>query len=129
MARNLIVIFLVVLLCGIATCTVAQSDQLVDPMRPLRGAPGAVSPVKKVDQPVKEKLQLTAVLISEQRSVAVINGKSLQQGDKINGYKLIQILPDHVELRGKIGKRTLRRSGTGLKKMSTKSNVKKGSKL
>ncbi len=129
MVRNMIVILLVVLLCGIATCAVAQSEQLVDPMRPLRGAPGTVNPVRKVDQPVKEALQLTAVLISEQRSVAVINGKSLQQGDKINGYKLIRICPNYVELRGKLGKRTLRRTGTGLKKISTKSNIKKGSKL
>ena len=130
MARKLAVRLLIILFSGIAVSAGAQGSQLVDPMRPLHGTSGAVKPVEKgVKRPAKESLHLTAVLISEQRSVAVINGKSLQKGEKINGYRLVQIRPDHVELRGKAGKRTLRRSGTGLKKVTTKRAVKKGSKL
>ena len=129
MVRNLTVVLSIISFFGTVTCAAAQNSQLVDPMRPLRGAPGIVKPVKGENQPVKESLRLSAVLISEQRSVAVINGKSLQKGERINGYKLVLIRPDRVELCGKAGKRILRRAGTGLKKISIKSDVKKGSKL
>jgi type II secretory pathway component PulC len=63
--------------------------------------------------------KLTAVLLSEQRSVAVINGQSLQPGDELEGYTLRSIHEDRVVLTGEGKKLVLQRSGTGLKKNPT----------
>jgi hypothetical protein len=56
---------------------------------------------------------LSAVLLAVDRRVAVINGKSLQLGDRLEGYQLIEIFPDRVLLQKNKTKVLLRRSGTG----------------
>jgi type II secretory pathway component PulC len=62
--------------------------------------------------------KLTAVLLSDKLSVAVVNGQSLQLGDVLEGYTLMGIYKDRVVLNGKGRKFVLERSGTGLKKKS-----------
>ncbi len=126
MAKKLAVIWLLVWMCGGVVVSVAQSGELANPMRPQQRT--AAAKVKKSGAVRhEESLQLTAVLISAQRSVAVINGKSLQPGERIGAYRLVTIQPDRVELQGRSGKRILRRTGTGLKKYSPQRVVKKGS--
>ena len=130
MVRKMILSSLIVLLSGTMSFLAAQESRLVDPMRPLQSYSEKVGSVKSTaKKPAPESLELLAVLTSSDRSVAVINGKLLQKGERIGGYKLIQISSDQVVLQSKTGKRILHRSGTGLKKKSTKSDVKKGSKL
>ncbi|MFK5926757.1 MAG: hypothetical protein QM483_09020 [Desulfuromusa sp.] len=124
-------ILLVILLsCFAGECFAEQSNQFVDPMRPVRyQAPvGKNSVAEKKQRTDTKEWKLTAVLISAGRSVAVINGKSLQEGEQLGGYKLIQIDTDKVILNNKQEKLVLRRAGTGLKKISTKSDIRKGSK-
>ena len=124
-------ILLVILLsCVAGEGFAAQLSQFVDPMRPVRyQAPAGKTSVaeKKLRTDTKD-WQLTAVLTSAGRSVAVINGKSLQEGEQLGGYKLIQIDTDKVVLKNKQGKLVLRRAGTGLKKISTNSDIRKGNK-
>ncbi|MDX2481831.1 MAG: hypothetical protein QNK24_16030 [Desulfuromusa sp.] len=119
------------LLFGVAgNCCAATTEKFVDPMRPVHYR---VPVAKKSSAGEKVQVntndwQLTAVLISAGRSVAVINGKSLQVGAQLDGYKLVQIDSDQVVLKNKQRSLTLRRAGTGLKKMSTDRDIKKGSK-
>jgi MSHA biogenesis protein MshK len=98
------------------TTITAQADTLRDPLRPVhyqvakKGADG--SAVKKQPQ----SWQLSAVLISRDRTVAVVNGQSMQVGDQIDGYKLLKIEPAKVLLQDKQKQIVLHRSGTGMKK-------------
>ncbi|MDX2493508.1 MAG: hypothetical protein QNK27_00915 [Desulfuromusa sp.] len=124
-------IVLMLLLFGVAgNCCAATAEKFVDPMRPLHYQTPAAKKTamgKKIQVNTKS-WQLTAVLISAGRSVAVINGKSLQVGAQLDGYKLVRIDSDQVVLKNKQRTLTLRRAGTGLKKMSTDRDIRKGSK-
>lgn len=64
---------------------------LTDPTRPLRGAsstPGRTDP--------GEVPQLTSVLISAERRLAVIDGAVLQEGEERDGLKVWKISADRV---------------------------------
>lgn len=102
-----------VLMTFCAVC--AQATELKDPMRPdvYRPAPEAVESVPpRIDT---TSWRLTAVLLSAQRRVAVINGRSFQPGDTLEGFKVTRISGDRVELRNPRRTVVLRRVGTGLK--------------
>ncbi|MCK4501542.1 MAG: hypothetical protein KAU22_00815 [Desulfuromonadales bacterium] len=123
---NLIIVaFLSLLVVGAAT---AANSELADPMRPVNYPVSAVAAVAK-QSVATENWNLMAVLISAQRSVAVINGKSLQTGDVISGYKVVKIESDLVVLKNNQNKIVLRRAGTGLKKISANMDIAKGSNL
>ena len=97
-----------------------KATELIDPMRPLNHQ---VSTTETDTNTAAEQLRtaswkLTAVLLSEKRSVAVINGHSLQPGDDLEGYTLRSISADRVVLTGKGKELVLQRSGTGFKKKS-----------
>lgn len=128
---KLFIIVLTFLLLGVAGfCGAATSGQFVDPMRPVHYQTSAakISTVGK-KEPVNTKgWKLLAVLTSTERSVAVINGRSLQLGDHLEGYKLVKIDPDKVVLKNKQTTLVLRRAGTGLKKMSVDKDIRKGRK-
>lgn len=123
------IVLMILLFCVAGEGLAAQPSQFVDPMRPVHYQ----SPAKKTSVAERKKRtdtkewKLTAVLISASRSVAVINGKSLQEGEQLGGYKLIQIDTDKVILKNRQGTLMLHRAGTGLKKMSRKSDIRKGS--
>lgn len=51
-----------------------------------------------------EQLQLTAILISPIRRVAVINDVSVQVGDIIGNAKVVSIEPNTVQLEGPVGR-------------------------
>jgi hypothetical protein len=52
---------------------------------------------KKITYSPKE-IKLTAILYSEEKSSAIINGKIVKEGDTINGAKVVKIHADGVEL-------------------------------
>ena len=121
-------ILLIILLIFIAGETfAAKSDQFVDPMRPAHYQTSSGQQVQS-DSVNTEAWKLTAILLSADRSVAVINGKALQKGEFLDGYRLVQIMPDKVLLQNKQRKLVLRRAGTGLKKISPSKDIRKGSK-
>ncbi len=130
MARILGIVLMFLLFNLAGNCCAATSEPFVDPMRPVRYQEPVVTP-PTMTKSTLEKIrnwQLTAVLISAGRSVAVINGKSLQVGELLDGYKLIQIDSNRVVLKNKQRRLVLRRAGTGLKKMSQNKDIRKGSK-
>ena len=108
----------------------ATSEQFVDPMRPVnyQNSAAKTSIVGKKERVSTKGWKLLAVLTSTERSVAVINGRSLQLGDHLEGFKLVKIDPDKVVLKNKQTTLVLRRAGTGLKKMSANKDIRKGSK-
>lgn len=115
--------FVEIVVCGclfsvlLSLTALAQSGQLVDPMRPRHYEDPQSAPPPSVEQPSPAPTwKLTTVLLAADRRVAVINGKSLQVGDSLDGYQLVEILSDRVQLRKNQSRVLLRRSGTGLRK-------------
>ncbi len=92
------------------------AEVLLDPMRPEHYLPSAS--VEKSGRQVVDTTSwsLTAVLSAADRTVAVINGKSLQKGDVLEGYTVMDIQPDHALLHSGEKQLLLPRVGTGLKK-------------
>ena len=130
MAKVTGMIFMILLFCAAGEGFAATEGQFVDPMRPshYQNQSNKRTVVEKHLQVKTGSWELTAVLLSPGRSIAVINGKSLQLGEQLEGYKLIQIQSDQVTLRNKQEKLVLRRAGTGLKKVSVNRGIGKGSK-
>ena len=97
----------------------AQQRPLSDPMRPhSQQVKAPLSSVEKAGEQVIDTAawQLTAVLISERRSLAIVNGQALQKGDQLDGYKVISIQSDKVVLEHGHKQLVLHRTGTGLRK-------------
>jgi hypothetical protein len=66
-----------------------RADALADPTRPMR-AGGVRLP------PAVGKLQVEAILISEGRALAIINGTVVRAGDRIGKARIDEILSDGV---------------------------------
>ena len=127
MAKIIRIELIFLFFCVAGSCCAATSELFVDPMQPIRYQATSVRQATTKDVTTKD-WTLTAVLISAGRSVAVVNGKSLQKGEILDGYKLVEITPDKVLMRNGKRKLVLRRAGTGLKKISPSKDIGKGSK-
>ncbi len=46
---------------------------------------------------------LTAIATKDGRGIAVINGEILKEGDRIEGFQVVSILKDQVQLKGQMG--------------------------
>jgi MSHA biogenesis protein MshK len=101
MARLLIL--LSVLLAAPAQATSPRHD----PLRPPAGVqtvPGGAAPVHT------EVPQLQAVIHSAQRRIAILNGRSVREGEKIDAWQVLSIRAREVLLDGPGGRRTLQLS-------------------
>lgn len=126
MARRLFLLGLLLLISR--PVPALEPDGLQDPMRPVRyQAPAADSAGEKDAAEKQRNWRLSAVLISAERTLAVINGRSLQVGDQLDGFRLVEITPTQAVLKNKQKQIVLRRAGTGLKKASSLADVEKGS--
>ena len=72
----------------------AADPPLGDPMRPYSPAPPAAG-----NQRAVQPFTLTGVLVAATRRIAVINGALYQEGDTINGARIVRIQSDSVQLR------------------------------
>lgn len=61
-------------------------------------------------------LKLTAIINNNQKKQAIINGKSVKQGQQVQGYKVILINQNHVLLEGSEGQQTLYVNNNNIKK-------------
>jgi hypothetical protein len=100
----------------------AQSPaKLVDPLRPSYYRPQSQAE-KQLDpeqvERLRDQLQLTVILTSAERTMAVINGRPLQVDQIISGFRLTRIGADYVVLRKGEQTLTLHRTISGLKKSS-----------
>jgi len=103
----------------------AGEAPLHDPLRP------AAYRVPTSEQPTMEQEKiwhLGAVLLSGSRSVAVLNGRPVQVGETLDGYRVVKIEPGKVLLSHKKQTVVVRRAGTGLKKISSSPGVEEGSR-
>ncbi len=66
----------------------------------------AVSTVKETKRR-KESFKLSLIIIGKKRSFAVLNGLTVKEGDRFDGYIVKAILPDKVILYSKDTKRTI----------------------
>jgi MSHA biogenesis protein MshK len=76
-----------VILAALLLALPADGLEIVDPTRPQDGARDGERP-----------LLLQSVLVSETRRVAVINGRTLQVGDRVDGARVTRIEPGSVWL-------------------------------
>lgn len=83
----------------------AAVGALDDPMRPPMASSAGRGKVIRSEEP---GLALTATTIARDRRVAVINGKSVIEGDSVGGAKVVEILPTQVRLRQGESEKVLR---------------------
>ena len=93
-------------LASVLTCVAAQAQNagLNDPTRPpailsAPAAPAPLAPGQYVPSGVPEVQSILVSLRPGGRRVAVIDGKTLQAGDRIGGAVVESIQPTHVVLR------------------------------
>ncbi len=74
---------------------------------PATGYADLIDPTKPPDISQSGSLVLSAIMISPEHKLAVINGKILHEGDMINGLKIISITTNSVDLASPQEKLTL----------------------
>ena len=80
------------------------AELLRDPTRPwpYSGTPGTPG-IPVVMQAKASKFSVTAILVSEKRRVAIVNGQHVSEGDQVDGATVVEILAHslRLNLRGK----------------------------
>ena len=104
----------------------AEKPALQDPLRPVRYQ--APTEDNSSTSEVEKSWHLSAVLRSDARSVAVINGQVVQVGEMFDGYKVVKIESGKVLLAHNKKTIVLQRAGTGLKRVSSSQGIGKGSR-
>lgn len=82
------------LLVLLGTTPVQAQLELPDPTRPAN----FLVQVNSAELPLADDFKLNSVLISSQRQVAIINEKSVEVGDLVNGATVRKIAKNWVEL-------------------------------
>ncbi len=103
-----VLVFLSLGFFGLGALASVGAAELRDPMQPpplalrkMRQAVAAQQPkvVKpKVDKPAPKTLQLTSILISSDRRIAIIDDQMLQVGDRIGNARLVRLTRDSARL-------------------------------
>lgn len=89
---------LAVVLLGAAIATVAASaDDRPSPRDPTQPYGRGASVV--AGMPTGARFTLTAVLVSSERRVAIVNGKPYLQGERVDGAEIVRIDANAVHLR------------------------------
>jgi hypothetical protein len=88
----------------------AVAQVLHDPTRPASNVASAK------DAQGEQALKLNAIFITDQRKLAIINGKSYSAGEQVQGRKIVTILANQVELAGPEGKQILYVNNNNTKK-------------
>lgn len=115
MVKQSVLWFVVIGMTLVWASQAVMAENLVDPMRPVDYRAIQVKPPAKMDDVDTSSWKLTAVLTSPNRQVAVVNGRSLQQGDSLDGFTVRKIAKDRIYLQKAKKSVVLRRVGTGLK--------------
>lgn len=113
---RLMLVSILLLLSTFFFAAVGQATDFYDPLRPHTATRSTVTEKAVAVPDPTVDWRLTAVLISAQRSVAIINGSSFRPGDQLEGFRLVSIFPDRVILKKNGTTKVLHRVATGLKK-------------
>ncbi len=76
-----------ILLAGVLLLISGHGYALNDPMRPPFFDGSGNSETREVSRP----LQLSMILMAAERRVAVLNGKTVQVGEDVDGYRVLRI--------------------------------------
>jgi hypothetical protein len=88
-----------------------------DPLRPSHYSAAATrAATAGLAEPMEPVWQLSAVLFSDARLVAVLNGQRVQVGDVLQGFRIRSIERDRVTLHHQERTIVVLRAGAGLKK-------------
>ncbi len=74
------------------------AEALRDPTRPYAVAPVVTTPTGVRAIAKATGFSVTAILVSEKRRVAIVNGKRVSEGDKVDGATVVKILADRLRL-------------------------------
>ncbi len=75
------------------------AEVLRDPTRPYAVAPVAAPTTAGAGAVTKvTRFSVTAILVSQKRRVAIVNGKRVSEGDKVDGATVVKILADRLRL-------------------------------
>ena len=112
-----------------------RAQELRDPMQPpplallkFKQAKWARQPrtsAPKQEQPRQESMQLTEIIYSRDRKVAVIDDRVLSIGDKIRGAKLVKLTRESARLvrNGKVIKLSLNNELSAIRKKAVESDL------
>ncbi len=113
----------------------ASAAELRDPMQPpafalrkFREAEWAKQPKPsqpKVAKPAPKPLQLTSILFSAERKIAIIDDQMLSVGDRIRGAELVGLTRDSARLvrKGKVINLSLGSDKTAIRKKAVESDL------
>ena len=130
-------LFVVVLLTlgVISVGRIASAQELRDPMQPppfalLKFRQAKLAQEPKTDKPQatqsrREPLQLTSILFSNERKVAIIDDQALSLGDSINGARLVGLTRESARLvrKGKVINLSLGNDLTTIRKKAVESDL------
>jgi MSHA biogenesis protein MshK len=85
-------------LAALLAVMAARADELAPPRDPMQPFGAAASGAGRAAA-TGPRFRLTAVVISDARRVAVVNGKSYQPGESVDGAEVIRIESQSVHLR------------------------------
>ncbi len=75
------------------------AEVLRDPTRPYAAAPVAEpTGARAIAKAKATGFNVTTILVSEKRRVAIVNGKRVSEGDKVDGATVVKILADRLQL-------------------------------
>ncbi len=74
------------------------AEVLRDPTRPYAVAPVVTTPTGVRAIAKATGFSVTAILVSQKRRVAIVNGKRVSEGDKVDGATVVKILADRLRL-------------------------------
>ncbi len=138
--RRMLTTYLAVLLFlslgffGLGALASVGAAELRDPMQPpplalrkMRQALAAQQPQvakPKADQPETKTLQLTSILISPSRRIAIIDNQMLAVGDRIRGARLVKLTRESARLvrQGKVIELNLGNHSSAIRKKVAESN-------
>jgi len=130
-----IMVVLLMILVFLSVGQIASAQELRDPMQPpalalrkFRAAKWTADAKPAKPQPTKPKakpLQLTSILFSGERKIAIIDNQMLALGDSIRGAKLVRLTPASARLvrQGKIINLSLGSKLTTNRKRAVKSDL------
>lgn len=114
---------------------IASAQELRDPMQPppfalqkFREAKWASKPKParaQVTKPRPEPLQLTSILFSAERKIAIIDNQMLAVGDRIRGAELVRLTRESARLvrKGKVINLSLGNELTAIRKKAVESDL------
>ena len=94
--RSFLSVFTVAAVLVSGTALAQDAEALRDPTRPYNAR--SVAPTAPGGAKVASTFRVTAIFTSDMRRIAVVNGRRVAEGDKVDGATVVEILADRLQL-------------------------------